>query len=229
MNDRKKTNYAQFDKFPKAIAEGMPNDWRCRAGSRYLSVCEDGLVHYCSQQRGYPGVPVAEYTREDVKREFLTAEELRTELHGGTCAPDQLHRPLESAADVDGESGGERGTGAVPPATDEGPRGPRDQGTRRNVKQGKSGNGVKDWMAGQGKWTTKGANGDAIYEAVDGYIGWGGGGGAGVWGGVVDCACGQACAGGEWGGKEQRQGQRKSWGKRSALTIRLRGRCFRLR
>ena len=47
MTNRKKTNYAQFDKFQKAIAEGRPNDWRCRAGSRYLYICEDGLVHYC--------------------------------------------------------------------------------------------------------------------------------------------------------------------------------------
>jgi len=78
MTDRKKTNYAQFDKFQKAIAEGQPNDWRCRAGSRYLYICEDGLVHYCSQQRGYPGVPIAEYTTADVKREFLTAK---------SCAP----------------------------------------------------------------------------------------------------------------------------------------------
>src|SRR5438309_3838487 len=49
MNNRKKSNYAQFDKFQQAIAEGRPNDWRCRAGSRYLYICEDGLVHYCSQ------------------------------------------------------------------------------------------------------------------------------------------------------------------------------------
>jgi len=78
MTRRKKTNYAQFDAFQAAIAAGEPNDWRCRAGSRYLYVCEDGLVHYCSQQRGWPGVPVEEYTREDVKREFLTAK---------SCAP----------------------------------------------------------------------------------------------------------------------------------------------
>ncbi len=78
MTNRKKTNYAQFDKFQEAIAQGRANDWRCRAGSRYLYICEDGLVHYCSQQRGYPGVPLAEYTTADVKREFLTAK---------SCAP----------------------------------------------------------------------------------------------------------------------------------------------
>ena len=32
MTNRKKTNYAQFDKFQEAIAQGRPNDWRCRAG-----------------------------------------------------------------------------------------------------------------------------------------------------------------------------------------------------
>src|SRR5690348_13392060 len=31
MTRRKKTNYAQFDKFQEAIVQGLPNDWRCRA------------------------------------------------------------------------------------------------------------------------------------------------------------------------------------------------------
>jgi len=74
MSHRKKSNYSRFDQFQKAIVEGRPNDWRCRAGSRYLYICEDGLVHYCSQQRGYPGVPLGEYTKADIKREFLTAK-----------------------------------------------------------------------------------------------------------------------------------------------------------
>ena len=74
MSNWKKVNYSRFDDFQAAIAAGKPNDWRCRAGSRYLYICEDGLVHYCSQQRGYPGVPLANYTTADVKREFLTAK-----------------------------------------------------------------------------------------------------------------------------------------------------------
>jgi MoaA/NifB/PqqE/SkfB family radical SAM enzyme len=78
MRGLKKKNYSRFNHFQEAIANGQPNDWRCRAGSRYLYICEDGLVHYCSQQRGYPGVPLAKYTREDLKREFLTEK---------TCAP----------------------------------------------------------------------------------------------------------------------------------------------
>jgi len=67
-----KTNYSRFNWFQKDIAYGQPNDWRCRAGARYLYICEDGLVHYCSQQRGYPGKPLAEYTREDIRREYKT-------------------------------------------------------------------------------------------------------------------------------------------------------------
>jgi MoaA/NifB/PqqE/SkfB family radical SAM enzyme len=74
MTHRRKTNYSRFDLFQEAIVQGLPNDWRCRAGSRYLYICEDGLVHYCSQQRGYPGVPLSGYTTADVKREFLTAK-----------------------------------------------------------------------------------------------------------------------------------------------------------
>lgn len=67
-----KSSYARLNKFQEKIAHGEPNDWRCRAGARYLYICEDGLVHYCSQQRGFPGIPLAEYTTEDVKREFLS-------------------------------------------------------------------------------------------------------------------------------------------------------------
>ena len=56
--------------FQKKLMHGQPNDWKCRAGARYLYVTEDGRVHWCSQQRGYPGIPLLEYTREDIKREF---------------------------------------------------------------------------------------------------------------------------------------------------------------
>ena len=67
-----KRSFARVNHFQHNIAKGLENDWRCRAGSRYLYVCEDGLVHYCSQQRGYPGVPLAQYTDEQRHREFYT-------------------------------------------------------------------------------------------------------------------------------------------------------------
>ena len=72
IRSMEKKGYSQFNKFQEAIADGRPNEWRCRAGGRYLYVCEDGLVHYCSQQRGYPAKPLEQYTSEDVRREYLT-------------------------------------------------------------------------------------------------------------------------------------------------------------
>jgi MoaA/NifB/PqqE/SkfB family radical SAM enzyme len=58
--------------FQDNLAHGRPNQWRCRAGARYLYVDEGGLVHYCSQQRGTPGIPLMQYTVEDLRREYDT-------------------------------------------------------------------------------------------------------------------------------------------------------------
>jgi MoaA/NifB/PqqE/SkfB family radical SAM enzyme len=78
MRAMQKASYTRLNYFQDNIAHGKENRWRCRAGARYLYICEDGLVHYCSQQRGYPAKPLAEYTLEDVRREYRTAK---------TCAP----------------------------------------------------------------------------------------------------------------------------------------------
>jgi MoaA/NifB/PqqE/SkfB family radical SAM enzyme len=67
-----KRSFSRVNQFQHNIAAGKQNDWRCRAGSRYLYICEDGLVHYCSQQRGYPGIPLAQYSVDHRRREFLT-------------------------------------------------------------------------------------------------------------------------------------------------------------
>ena len=67
-----KRSFTRVNKFQHNIAAGRENTWRCRAGSRYLYICEDGLVHYCSQQRGHPGIPLAEYTAGQRDREFRT-------------------------------------------------------------------------------------------------------------------------------------------------------------
>jgi len=73
-----KRSFSRFNEFQHNVARGREHDWKCRAGSRYLYICEDGLVHWCSQQRGYPGVPLEKYTDEMRHREFQT--------HKG-CAP----------------------------------------------------------------------------------------------------------------------------------------------
>jgi MoaA/NifB/PqqE/SkfB family radical SAM enzyme len=66
-----KNLYSGIRSFQINLADGKPNEWQCRAGARYLYICENGLVHWCSQQRGTPGVPLATYTVDDIRREFL--------------------------------------------------------------------------------------------------------------------------------------------------------------
>src|ERR1022692_1569892 len=78
VRDMGKKNYARMNYFQDNIAAGKENKWKCRAGARYLYICEDGLVHYCSQQRGYPATPLEKYTVEDIRREFITEK---------SCAP----------------------------------------------------------------------------------------------------------------------------------------------
>jgi len=68
-SDQKMFSFAQYDRFQHNISQGRPNQWHCRAGGRFLYICEDGLVHYCSQQRGHPGIPLDRYTRQDLERE----------------------------------------------------------------------------------------------------------------------------------------------------------------
>ena len=70
--------FAHLDAFQTNLMKGLPNDWHCRAGGRFLYICEDGLVHYCSQQRGHPGIPLEQYQREDIARESAVRKE---------CAP----------------------------------------------------------------------------------------------------------------------------------------------
>jgi MoaA/NifB/PqqE/SkfB family radical SAM enzyme len=71
-------NFANYNRFQKNLADGRPNDWHCGAGCRYLYVCEDGLVHWCSQQRGYPGIPLEQYGPQDLQREYRQVK---------SCAP----------------------------------------------------------------------------------------------------------------------------------------------
>lgn len=71
-------DFASHNRFQRNLSKGRANDWHCRAGCRYLYVCEDGLVHWCSQQRGHPGVPLERYGRDDLERQYHTVK---------TCAP----------------------------------------------------------------------------------------------------------------------------------------------
>lgn len=71
-------NFARHNPWRRNLLEGKPNDWHCPAGGRHIYICEDGLVHYCMAQRGYPAIPLARYTQEDIDRESKTPK---------ACAP----------------------------------------------------------------------------------------------------------------------------------------------
>jgi MoaA/NifB/PqqE/SkfB family radical SAM enzyme len=112
---------ALYARFQRNLARGVANDWHCRAGSRYLYVCEDGLVHYCSQQRGHPGIPLERYGPEHLAREYESEK---------TCAPfctiSCVHRvamvdeiregPREALARFFPPDGAGDGRAAMPPA-----------------------------------------------------------------------------------------------------------------
>jgi MoaA/NifB/PqqE/SkfB family radical SAM enzyme len=89
LNDRQKAVYRAIrrrsgvgfgivDRFETNLANGKPTKWRCRAGARYFYVDEHGTVHWCSQQRGTPAIPLERYSREDMRREYLREK---------SCAP----------------------------------------------------------------------------------------------------------------------------------------------
>ncbi len=87
-----KRSFARINGFQHDIAMGREHRWRCRAGSRYLYICEDGLVHYCSQQRGYPGIPIEQYTNEMRRREYFTRK---------GCAPRCTISCVQQVATID--------------------------------------------------------------------------------------------------------------------------------
>ena len=70
--------HAHDDLFQQDLIAGRPHAWHCRAGARYLYICEHGLVHWCSQQRGTPGIPLTQYTTADLARHYRTEK---------SCAP----------------------------------------------------------------------------------------------------------------------------------------------
>ncbi len=72
MLQRSTFSAARWNPFQANLALGLANNWHCPAGGRYLYVCEEGLVHWCSQQRGRPGIPLAEYTPEVLEHEGKT-------------------------------------------------------------------------------------------------------------------------------------------------------------
>jgi MoaA/NifB/PqqE/SkfB family radical SAM enzyme len=103
-------SYARWNWFQNDLVEGKEHQWKCRAGARYLYIDEFGMVNWCSQQRGTPGIPLSEYTMNDFDREYITEK---------WCAPsctiqcvhqvgllDEWRDKQISAADYNKRSGG---------------------------------------------------------------------------------------------------------------------------
>ena len=114
-------SFSHFDAFQRNIVRALPNQWHCPAGGRFLYVCEDGLVHYCSQQRGHPGIPLEQYNVEDLIREgqkpkgcapFCTI----SCVHQTAMLDDFRTRPRETLAGILGRSR-ERDPSWKPPAS----------------------------------------------------------------------------------------------------------------
>ena len=87
-----KRGYSRLTFFQDNLVNGKANRWSCRAGARYLYICEDGLVHYCSQQRGTPGIPLANYKVEHIRRSYNTPK---------GCAPTCTVSCVHKASAVD--------------------------------------------------------------------------------------------------------------------------------
>ncbi len=87
-----KRGYSRLTFFQDNLVNGKANRWSCRAGARYLYICEDGLVHYCSQQRGTPGIPLANYRVEHIRRSYHTPK---------GCAPTCTVSCVHKASAVD--------------------------------------------------------------------------------------------------------------------------------
>lgn len=87
-----KRSYSRMTFFQDNLVAGRTNKWYCRAGARYLYICEDGLVHYCSQQRGTPGIPLDRYSVKDIRTAYRTPK---------SCAPACTVSCVHKASAVD--------------------------------------------------------------------------------------------------------------------------------
>lgn len=112
-------SFARYHDFQQNLVEGRPNQWKCGAGSRYLYVCEDGLVHWCSQQRGTPGIPLAEYTTDDLERQYDTVKPCApyctvTCVHRVSVLDEFREQPLETISATLSSNGEEGSMQDVP-------------------------------------------------------------------------------------------------------------------
>ena len=68
MGDR----FKEAGDYRTRLSEGKPAPFKCRSGSRYIYVDEYGIARWCSQTFDAFGIPLKDYTRADLKRQFYT-------------------------------------------------------------------------------------------------------------------------------------------------------------
>lgn len=66
---RRSPSYLSED-FQRVLLDRGQVEWKCRAGARYFTVCEDGLVHLCESSHGTPGTRLADYGEADLRAAF---------------------------------------------------------------------------------------------------------------------------------------------------------------
>lgn len=108
--ERSVFSFDRYNRFQETLAAGQSCAWQCRAGSRYLYVCEDGFVHYCSQQRGHPGIPLQAYSTNDLAREYSTVKSCAPHctigcVHRVAMIDDLRERPVETLQEWFGTPG----------------------------------------------------------------------------------------------------------------------------
>lgn len=63
-------SWRDFTRYRETLVRNGQAPFKCRAGSRYLYVDEDGLVSWCSQTRSYWSKPLAKYGFSDLAEQF---------------------------------------------------------------------------------------------------------------------------------------------------------------
>jgi MoaA/NifB/PqqE/SkfB family radical SAM enzyme len=58
------------DDYTRKLLDNGTIDWKCRAGARTFLIDELGIVHLCGPKVGNPGIPLLEYTVDDIRRAF---------------------------------------------------------------------------------------------------------------------------------------------------------------
>jgi MoaA/NifB/PqqE/SkfB family radical SAM enzyme len=61
--------YARIRDFQDQLIAGRSNDWQCRAGARYLYICEEGKVH-CARSSAIPRHPIESSTPPPISAWF---------------------------------------------------------------------------------------------------------------------------------------------------------------